>query len=113
MKTDINGNLYVTRHTANHVAVFSPQGALLGKIALNFPKPTNLEFGGVHGTTLYIVGQCAQEGKGCVDHIEVNTPGRSWTLLQASSNAWRTLPVKNSLPIFSLIAAVAFYLVRV
>lgn len=113
MKTDINGNLFVTRHSANHVAVFSPQGALIGKIALNFPRPTNLEFGGVNGTTLYIVGECAQEGKGCVDHIEVNTPGRSWTMLQASSNAWRTFHIKSHLRIFSSIVVAVLFLVRV
>ncbi|KAG4074160.1 hypothetical protein HA402_014365 [Bradysia odoriphaga] len=110
MKTDISGNLYVTRHTASHVAVFSPQGALIGKIALDFPMPTNLEFGGVNGTTLYIVGQCAQKGKGCVDQIEVNTPGRSWTMLQAS-NAWRTLQVNNYLRL--LIVTLVIFLVRV
>lgn len=85
MKTDIDGNLYVTRHTASHVAIFSVDGDLLGKIALNFPQPTNLEFGGPNGRHLYIVGQCAQLGKGCVDHIEVNIPGRSWSMLQASN----------------------------
>ncbi|KAG4079863.1 hypothetical protein HA402_014994 [Bradysia odoriphaga] len=88
MKTDINGNLFVARYTygnRGHVAIFSPDRQLIGKIYLSFPNPTNVEFGGADGKTLYIVGQCAQEGKGCVDRIEVNSPGRSWTNLQASS----------------------------
>lgn len=88
MKTDVNGNLFVARYTygnRGHVAIFSPDSKLIGKIFLSFPNPTNVEFGGPHGTTLYIVGQCAQEGKGCVDQIEVVTPGRSWTNLQSSS----------------------------
>lgn len=90
MKTDINGNLFVARYTygnRGHVAIFSPDHELIGKIYLSFPNPTNVEFGGTDGKTLYIVGQCAEEGKGCVDRIEVNTPGRSWTNQQTSS-AW-------------------------
>lgn len=113
MKTDILGNLFVSRYSGQilnifkstykryrfikifsiilgqHVAIFSPQGALIGKISVSFPNPTNCEFGGPNGTTLYIVGQCAQTGRGCVDRIEVVTPGRSWTNLQ-TSNAHRS-----------------------
>lgn len=109
MKTDINGNLFVTRHTASHIAIFSPQGALIGKIELNFPKPTNLEFGGPNGRTLYIVGQCAQEGKGCVDRIEVNTPGRSWSMLQGS-NAQRSFDVRSKM--FTLIMCLFVFAIR-
>lgn len=90
MKTDINGNLFVARYTygnRGHVAIFSPQRQLIGKIYLSFPNPTNVEFGGADGKMLYIVGQCEQEGKGCVDKIEVNIPGRSWTNLQATSSS--------------------------
>lgn len=88
MKTDINGNLFVARYTygnRGHVAIFSPENELIGKIFLSFPNPTNVEFGGPDGKTLYIVGQCEQPGKGCVDKIEVIAPGRSWTNLRASS----------------------------
>lgn len=95
MKTDVDGNLYVARYTYNnrgHVTIFSSSGELIGKIFLSFPNPTNVEFGGPNGTTLYIVGQCSQEGKGCVDRIEVSTPGRTWTNLQSSS-AWSVLRV--------------------
>lgn len=111
MKTDINGHLYVTRHGGGHVAIFSAQGALLGKISLNFPEPTNLEFGGPNGTTLYIVGQCAQLGRGCVDQIEVNIPGRSWSMLQASS-AWSVLQISNFLQMFSVFVPLVFFTVR-
>jgi len=97
MKTDILGNLFVSRWGARHIAIFSPQRELIGKINLNFPNPTNIEFGGSDGTTLYIVGQCQQEGKGCVDRIEVVTPGRSWSMQQSSgqsthqiNNYWAT-----------------------
>lgn len=97
MKTDVNGNLFVARYTygnRGHVAIFSPQRELIGKIYLSFPNPTNVEFGGADGKMLYIVGQCEQVGKGCVDRIEVSSPGRSWTNLQAtSSSAWNVLRV--------------------
>ncbi|CAL8118665.1 unnamed protein product [Orchesella dallaii] len=83
MKTDSQGNLYVTRHGGSQVVIFSPAGAVIGKIALNFPNPTNLEFGGPTGTSLFIVGKCGDsESKGCVDKIEVANPGRTWSLLQ-------------------------------
>lgn len=62
MKTDINGNLFVSRYTygnRDHVAIFSPEHELIGKIYLSFPNPTNVEFGGADGKTLYIVRQCA------------------------------------------------------
>lgn len=84
MKTDVRGNLFVARYGGRHVAVLSPEGELIGKIAVSFPNPTNLEFGGPNGTTLFICGQCDQPGKGCVDQIEVVVPGRSWTLLQTN-----------------------------
>jgi sugar lactone lactonase YvrE len=83
MKTDVNGNLYVTRHGNSQVVIFSPSGTVIGRISLNFPNPTNCEFGGPNGTTLFIVGKCRDnEQKGCVDTIEVTNPGRTWTLLQ-------------------------------
>lgn len=82
MKTDTNGNVFVARHGGKHVAILSPNGHMIGKIQLSFPNPTNLEFGGPDGTTLFIVGQCSQEGKGCIDRIQMVSPGRTWTMLQ-------------------------------
>jgi len=85
MKTDIDGNLWVTRHGGRQVVVFNADGEVIGKVALNFPNPTNIEFGGVNGTTAYVVGKCENTDGGCVDVIQVVTPGRSWTNLQASN----------------------------
>lgn len=83
MKTDMRGNLYVTRHGGSQVVIFNPAGSVIGKITLTFPNPTNLEFGGASGTTLFVVGKCNDNAnKGCVDKIEVSYPGRSWSLLQ-------------------------------
>jgi len=81
MKTDVNGNLYVTRHGAKRVTILSPTGAFVNNIRLNFPNPTNLEFGGDAGKELFIVG--GGDGcVGCADHIKLSTPGRAWTMLQ-------------------------------
>lgn len=98
IRTDVNGNLFVARYGGDHIVVLSPEGSLLGKIALSFPNPTNLEFGGPHGRDLYIVGECAQVGRGCVDRIDVVNPGNAWNKLQ-SSNARRSLEIGSSLSI--------------
>lgn len=82
IKTDKFGNVFVARYGGKHVAILSPNGQIIGKIHLNFPNPTNLEFGGPDGTALFIVGQCSREGKGCVDKIQMASPGRTWTMLQ-------------------------------
>lgn len=112
MKTDINGNLFVARYGARHIAILSPQGALIGKIALNFPNPTNLEFGGPNGKTLFIVGQCEVEGKGCVDQIEVNVPGRSWTMIQ-TSDAMSILHRNIYLQMIMLIVSLMYFTVKI
>lgn len=82
MKTDTMGNVYVARYGGKNVSVLSPSGRIIAKINVSFQNPTNLEFGGPNGKTLFIVGQCSREGRGCVDRIEVIYPGRSWTMLQ-------------------------------
>ncbi|ORX91284.1 calcium-dependent phosphotriesterase [Basidiobolus meristosporus CBS 931.73] len=87
MRTDIAGNLFVTRNGGQKVVVISPSGQLLSIIKTTFTAPTNLEFGGPLGKTLHIVGRCGintpgGQGAGCVDTWENNVPGRAWTLLQ-------------------------------
>ncbi len=82
MKTDTNGNVFVARYGGQHISILSSTGRIIGKIHVSFPNPTNLEFGGADGTTLHIVGQCSQQGRGCIDRIELVSPGRSWTMLQ-------------------------------
>ncbi|KAG5185892.1 hypothetical protein JKP88DRAFT_288879 [Tribonema minus] len=68
------------------VDVFAPDARLLRRIRLNFKSPTNLEFGGPDGKTLYVVGRCGDaawtQGVGCVDTYQAPAAGRSWTLLQ-------------------------------
>ncbi|CAG8644129.1 14079_t:CDS:2, partial [Ambispora leptoticha] len=68
MRTDIRGNLYVTRNGGGEVKQFSPTGKLLATIKTSMRYVTNLEFGGQNGTDLYIVGKCECENPaGCVD----------------------------------------------
>lgn len=82
MKTDMQGNVFVARYGGKNVSILSSKGSIIGKIRVSFPNPTNLEFGGPNGTTLFIVGQCSREGRGCVDRIQMVSPGRTWTMLQ-------------------------------
>ncbi|OXA38366.1 gluconolactonase [Folsomia candida] len=82
MRTDVHENLWVTRYGGGEVVVFNQHGKLTGRVRVSFPNPTNMEFGGENGTTLFIVGQCEGADAGCVDSLQVATPGRSWTNLQ-------------------------------
>lgn len=82
MRTDIEGNLYVTRNGGQEVVVFSPNKEVLSRIKLNIKSPTNLEFAGDQGKTMFIVGKCIDdETKGCVDKFENKIPGKAFTLL--------------------------------
>ncbi|KAG4073213.1 hypothetical protein HA402_005748 [Bradysia odoriphaga] len=85
MRTDMSNNLYVTRNGGRAVTIFNQSGTVIGTIGLNFARPTNLEFGGPYGTTLFIVGSCEQDWPGilgCVDQIQMTAPGRAWSNLQ-------------------------------
>jgi len=85
MRTDLAGNLFVTRNGGGQVVVFNPNAEVIGRIYLNFARPTNLELGGPQGRTLFVVGACEVEWpgiNGCVDTIQLLTAGRSWYMLQ-------------------------------
>ncbi|KAI0225397.1 hypothetical protein L0F63_001754 [Massospora cicadina] len=84
MRSDMDGNLFITRHGNGEVKVFNSEAKNIATISLNFPRPTNLEFGGPEGKTLYVVGQCEEfsipgTGKGCVDYIELLTEGAGYS----------------------------------
>ncbi|GET53609.1 SMP-30/gluconolactonase/LRE family protein [Rhizophagus irregularis DAOM 181602=DAOM 197198] len=82
MRTDIEGNLYVTRNGGQEVVVFSPNKVVLSRIKLNIKSAANLELAGDQGKTMFIVGKCLDdETKGCVDKFENNIPGKAFTLL--------------------------------
>jgi len=85
MRTDLAGNLFVTRNGGAQVVVFNQNAAVIGRIYLNFANPTNLEFGGPQGRTLFVVGACESTWpgvNGCVDTIDLLTAGSSWYRLQ-------------------------------
>ncbi|CAI2169594.1 8104_t:CDS:1 [Funneliformis geosporum] len=84
IRTDIKGNLYVTRYLGQKIVTFSPNKKVLFEIDLSFKNPTNLEFAGEYGKTLFIVGQCPDdETKGCVDKFENDIPGRTFSYLNS------------------------------
>merc|ERR1712127_71115 len=87
MRTDSLGNLYVTRNGAAQVLVFKEDATLLKTHALTeLDNPTNLDFGGDNGKTLFVVGRCKgngwSEGNGCVELVDAEAPGREWSWLR-------------------------------
>ncbi|GBF92656.1 hypothetical protein Rsub_05025 [Raphidocelis subcapitata] len=89
MRLDAAGRLYVTRHNGAAVVVVDPMGTnkVLERIPLPFSAPTNLEFGGPDGKTLYVVGRCGFRtpygtGDGCIEAIDRPVAGLYWSNLQ-------------------------------
>ncbi len=78
MRCDVAGNLYVTRHGKGTVAKVSPAGEVLLEVELHGKLCTNIAFGGVDGCTCYVT----LADRGNVETFRVETPGRSWALLQ-------------------------------
>merc|ERR1719195_893131 len=78
MRTDVAGNLYVTRNGLGKVTVITPGGALLREIQLSRTNyPTNVAFSPL-GDLLYVVGRCGNapwsQGDGCVEVVPVPVP---------------------------------------
>ncbi|PIA14857.1 calcium-dependent phosphotriesterase [Coemansia reversa NRRL 1564] len=84
MRTDKEGNLYVTRNGVGKIAVFTPAGELSAYISSpSIDFVASLEFGGPTGTDLYMVGKCKDdETKGCVDKFSATITGRAFADLQ-------------------------------
>lgn len=84
MRTDVDGNLYVTRNGDGKVVKLSPEGELL--MIINLPGmggPSNLEFGGAEGKTLFAVGKCKADATiGCAASFETDKVGKAFNLLQ-------------------------------
>lgn len=81
MRTDMEGNLYVTRHGVGEVAVLSPEGKVIHTIKTIGKKVSNICFGGKNGKTCYITLQ----DRGCLETFKVKTPGREWAMMKAFS----------------------------
>ncbi|KAJ2853987.1 hypothetical protein FB639_006446, partial [Coemansia asiatica] len=84
MRTDTEGNLYITRNGLGQVAVFSPSGELTMYISSpSIQDVANLEFGGEGGKDLYMVGKCkSDDNKGCVDVYSGSAMGNAFSKLQ-------------------------------
>lgn len=74
MRSDVEGNLYITRHGKGTVVKMTPLGEVLKEIDVLGSKPSNLCFGGPDGRTVYVTE---------VDHrrlvsFRVDEPGLAW-----------------------------------
>ncbi len=74
MRTDKDGNLYITRHGKGTVVKVSPAGKILQEVKLAGKNPTNLAFGGKDGRTVYVT--VADQGN--IESFRVDTPGREF-----------------------------------
>ena len=84
MCIDVKGNLYITRKDDGKIVKFSPEGQLL--MVINLPGmggPSNLEFGGAEGKTLFAVGKCKSNATiRRAANFEGETVGKAFYLLQ-------------------------------
>ncbi len=78
MRTDVDGNLYITRHGKGTVVIVSPQGEILNEIYTKGELPSNIAFGGADGRTCYVTLQ----DRGCIETFRAQSPGRSWQMNQ-------------------------------
>jgi sugar lactone lactonase YvrE len=78
MRSDVDGNLYITRHGKGTVAVVSPKGKLLREIDVLGSKPTNLTFGGPDGRTCYVT----EADKGRLVQFRTDRAGLEWIRLR-------------------------------
>ena len=74
MRADVDGNLYITRHSKGTVVKLSPAGEVLREIDVLGKRPSNICFGGPDGRTAYVTE---------VDHcrlvqFRVDRPGLAW-----------------------------------
>ena len=76
MRTDIEGNLYITRHGKGAVVKVSPEGEILKEIFTRGELPSNLAFGGPDGRTVYLTLQ----DRGSIETFRAESPGRSWQM---------------------------------
>jgi sugar lactone lactonase YvrE len=74
LRTDIDGQIYVTRNGKGTVAVISPDGTVKREIPLLGKEPTNLAFGGPDGKTVFVT----QSEGGFIEAFRVERPGREY-----------------------------------
>jgi sugar lactone lactonase YvrE len=74
MRSDVDGNLYITRHGKGTVVVVSPAGKVLKEIDVLGKLPTNICFGGPDGRTAYVT----EVEHGRLVQFRADRPGLEW-----------------------------------
>jgi gluconolactonase len=72
MKTDLEGNLYVTRHGKGTVVIFSRDGNILHEVQMKGKWTSNLTFGGPDGKTVFVTLQ----DRKCVEMFRSEVAGK-------------------------------------
>jgi gluconolactonase len=75
MRSDVDGNLYITRHGKGTVVVVSPEGKVIREINVLGRFPTNLCFGGPDGRTVYVT----EVEHGRLVQFRADRPGLEWS----------------------------------
>ncbi len=76
MRTDNQGNLYITRHGKGTIVKVSPKGEILQEITLAGKTPSNIAFGGEDGKTAFLTLQ----DNGNIETFKVEHPGREFQM---------------------------------
>ncbi len=84
MRSDVDGNLYVSRYGKGTVAIFSPDGTLLHEVTLKGKSVSNIAFGGSDGRTCFLTMQ----DRKMIETFRTETPGREWMVSHV-----RTIPI--------------------
>jgi sugar lactone lactonase YvrE len=87
LRTDIDGQIFVTRPPNGVVSVLMPNGKLVREIHLRGKKPTNLTFGGYDRRTIFVT----QADGGYIENFRVDRPGHE-LCFQVSGAACQTSP---------------------
>lgn len=74
MRTDVKGNLFITRHGKGTIVKLSPDGELLREFAVSGKKPSNIAFGGTDGKMAYVTLQ----DNGNIDRFRSENAGRAF-----------------------------------
>jgi sugar lactone lactonase YvrE len=78
MRSDVDGNIYITRHGKGTVVKLAPDGTVLREIALPGSMPSNICFGGPDGRTAYVT----EVEHGQLLQFRVDRPGLEWQRLR-------------------------------